>query len=445
MVGFQPSPTYIAGQILPATPVAPPRCPTMDFSLPLPTNLAAMIANYKTTFDRTNLAEPILGFLNQGGAPDKIIQAMEKEIPNQIIYIDLTNDGQPELILTTIYLSILGCDPGDSGHYIIIDNYFDTNSWSPPDLFALRDLNMDGVPELLLISRAFGGFSSAKLLEVFEWNGKSFHEVIGNPPNYPYRMIASIAYDEANDKVYGIDYEAGRVELQDIDRNGTTEIIVYSNIPFHPDLRAHGPWRGGKDILTWNSDAFVLLKSEINPPVYRFQAVEDADQAVLIGNYKQALTLYQEAIFSDLMKGWSTELYQQQFEQDYLSLSPTLTPYPAPTEEYYHLAAYARFRIMVLFVLQGYVNEAQTVYDSMVNKFSDGQPSYEAVSLATSFWQEYQSTKDVGTSCNLAINSNPDQIKVILDWLSSDYHGWQAPNYKPVDLCPFGQTSKHLN
>ena len=36
---------------------------------------------------------------------------------------------------------------------------------------------------------------------------------------------------------------------------------------------AHGPWRRGKDILTWNGDAYVLFSREIDPPEYRFQAV----------------------------------------------------------------------------------------------------------------------------------------------------------------------------
>jgi hypothetical protein len=444
-VGFEPSPTYNPKKMPTATPAASPTCPKVDSSLAVPIGLAEMIKNYETNSDRTNLAEPILGFLNQGGSPEKIIQAWQEVNPKRIRYLDLTNDGQPEIILDTKLLSVLGCYSGSNGHYEIISKYADNIYLLSPELFPIQDINLDGIPELIMISRAFGFMSATQYLQVVEWDGKTFSNIISSPPLYPYRSLANTWYREVYSSESGMYFEPGSVELQDIDHNGTLEIIINISIPFHPDSRSHGPWRGGRDIFTWNGEAFVLLKSEIDPPEYRFQAVEDADQDVLIGLYDQALSLYQEAIFSDQLKGWSSELYQQQFEQPYLSLDPTLTPIPAPSEEYYHLAAYASFRLMVLHVLLGHGEEAQTIHDSLVAKFPEDQPGHESATLATSFWQEYQSTKEVGKACNIAIINSPDQVTEILSWLSYDWHGWQAPRYQPVDLCPFGQTSEHSN
>ena len=104
----------------------------------------------------------------------------------------------------------------------------------------------------------------------------------------------------------------------------------------------------------------------------------------------------------------------------------------------YHLAAYARFRILVLHALRGYSVEAQAVYDTLQSNFPEGQPGHASALLGEAFWQAFQVTQDVGQACNQALESMADPDEIIY-WLSG-YHGFQSPNYQPVDLCPFGQT-----
>ncbi|MFN8404948.1 MAG: hypothetical protein U0V48_15535 [Anaerolineales bacterium] len=46
----------------------------------------------------------------------------------------------------------------------------------------------------------------------------------------------------------------------------------------------------------WNGDHFVEQAIEFLQPAYRFQAIQDADSAVLIEKYQRANQLYQETI-----------------------------------------------------------------------------------------------------------------------------------------------------
>jgi hypothetical protein len=415
----------------------PPPCPNLNSALPLPPLLADELVNFVSIYQVPDLSEPVISFLNQGGSSEMVLRAAQAAYPKLASLIDLTNDGQPELLLSTETLSILGCDPGGSGQYIILGQFYDDIDLVPPGIIAIQDLNLDGLPELLLISRAFGGFSTTYLLQIRTWDGQSFSSPIVLPPDYPYRSQGNLGFEDYQHSLWGITYHGGIVDLLDVDHNGTTEFIIKSGLPGHPDLIAHGPWRHAQDTFTWNGEAYVLLRSEIDPPIYRFQAVQDADQAALWGEYDRALALYQDAIFSDQLLGWSPELYEQQQYSFFVDSTPT--PFPAPAEEYYHLAAYARFRILVLHALHGYDQDGQIVYDTLIERFPEGQPGYESAVLAQGFWSTYLATHDVGQACTQALKAIWDEAGEILYWLDGDFHGMQAPDYQLVGLCPFGQ------
>jgi hypothetical protein len=436
MAGFQPSPTFDARFLQTATPTLPPPCPVVVPEMPLPEVLAQRIAGYHDNF-KGDISDDVLEYLNLGGAPEILIHALKAVDPSLIEQFDFTNDGQMELLLKTLNISILGCDPERTAKYIIYGRFIDPQPLPlGPDIQAIHDLNRNGLPELLFTTRAFGGFGSTLFLQVVEWDGRGIYNVPWLSPTYPYQPITFLGVEDE-----GVYFEPGMVEINDLDGNGTTEIIVHSGIPTHHDTFAHGPWRAGKDIFTWNGEDYVLLYSEIDPPVYRFQAVHDADKAALLGKYDEALKLYQETIFSDKLIGWSLELYLQQKDiaATWYNDNPTPTAPPASPEEYNHLAAYAHFRILVLHSLQGNITEAQTVYDTLHSEFPQGQPGFASALFGQYFWHAFQDTQDVAQACNLALESMGEQTEEIIYWLR-DIHGWQAPRYLPIDLCPFRYT-----
>jgi hypothetical protein len=65
-----------------------------------------------------------------------------------------------------------------------------------------------------------------------------------------------------------------------------------------------------------------------------------------------------------------------------------------------------------------------------------GQPGHAYAEMAQAFWDEYQSSRNLGSSCGKAVayaTAHPD----ILIYLGSDYHGTQSLWYQPADICPF--------
>ena len=431
MVGYQQTPTFDASLIRAATPGPTLLCPVINPNLPLP----SWLEDIKNGEFQNSELPILISYLNSGGDP----VALQLNAPDQISLQDLTSDEQKELLLETSDLVILGCDPGGSRQYKILREFSDEiEMYIPPKILAIQDLNRDGIPELLLDTRGFFGFSTTRFLKGFSWNGKSFSSIIGPPPPYPYRTIAKIT--AKNDDIYGILYEPGNIELEDVDHNGTLEIIVHSGFPGHPESLANGPWRKGSDTLSWNGKVFVPVYSDIDPPIYRFQAVEDADQAVLMGNFDQALGLYQDTIFSDKLAGWSQALFVQQ-RKKYMDPQGGELPalYPSMVEEYNDLAAYAYFRILVLHALRGYLPEAQIVYDTLIRKFPEGHPGHISAIMGVAFWKEFQDSQNINQACTQAVNAIIDRQDGIFSWINSFIQGYQSPTYKLSDLCPYGQ------
>jgi hypothetical protein len=69
--------------------------------------------------------------------------------------------------------------------------------------------------------------------------------------------------------------------------------------------------------------------------------VQDGDLAFSQQEYDKAIRLYQEAIISDKLKGYSPEIrdnLRAQFDTRY-STTPTPTPHPIALDEYPKLAA----------------------------------------------------------------------------------------------------------
>jgi tetratricopeptide (TPR) repeat protein len=190
--------------------------------------------------------------------------------------------------------------------------------------------------------------------------------------------------------------------------------------------------------VAWNGHEFVLNRLELAPPQYRFQAVQDGDRLAMLGDYARALDFYQQAIYDNQLDYWSPERKEQMdavMQAEYED-NPTPTP-PAPDRnEYPSLAAYARFRILLLHLLRGYLTEATTVYNTLLEKFPAGQPGHAFAEISQAFWEEYQVGQDMGLACRKAIDyaaAHPD----ILDYLGSYYHGSQSHHYQPEDICPF--------
>jgi hypothetical protein len=185
------------------------------------------------------------------------------------------------------------------------------------------------------------------------------------------------------------------------------------------------------------------LKTEFSAPSYRYQAVQDGDHAMLRHEYDKALAFYQGAIFDEKLLGWSPAhkerskaLHQFTWDPSYHGTPTPVVPLDDP-QEYPNLAAYARYRIMLLHILAGHMPEAQTVYKTLQEKFSEGQAGHEFALIAEAFWDEYQRSQSIEGSCAKAV-AIAEEHKDLLKILGSDYHNdSQDIMYEPKDVCPF--------
>ena len=191
-------------------------------------------------------------------------------------------------------------------------------------------------------------------------------------------------------------------------------------------------------VFTWDGIHYLYSSIELEPPTYRFQAVQDADRYFLMGEYEKALELYQDVIFSEKLDWWSPE--KQRFIGDsfFANMAGIETPTPPPSnnDEYFELATYARYRIVLHHLARGWISDANITYTTLIEKSPEGSPGYPYASMATILWNEYQKSSSLELSCISVIDfvqSHPE----ILDVLGSYEHGSQSHRYVSEDVCPF--------
>lgn len=301
-------------------------------------------------------------------------------------------------------------------------------------LVGIQDMNLNGIPKVVIADFGGEGMAAGQGLSVYvyEWDGSRF--VTRIPKIEDYEVGAMLSGSR-------LDEYLPTVNIKDIDHNGTKELLLTGGITtdWHIEYYRYYPWRDQTDIYTWNGENFVFQKTYFSPPIYRYQAVQDGDREMLDQEYNKALKSYQEAIFSDKLLGWSQAHKDREmllFSLDLQTSSPPPVP-PDDPREYPNLAAYARYRIMLLHLLLGHTNEAKTVYETLQEKFPEGSEGHVFARVAQAFWEEYTSSKDVAKSYAAAVHV-AEQNKNDLYFLGSDFHNSEQDiMYTPQDVCPF--------
>ncbi len=396
-----------------------------------------------------HLGEPILAFLNSGGTPQAVIQSLswtenqdlspdwmyDWSITNKdefnkshLFERDLTGDGIPELVVSRVNLYIFGCRNEKYEFLLELDNDDFLNRVAAPWINGIEDLNSDGLPEIVIKSY-YGRFGNTAF-RVFEWRLDKFQSLIISEPVSEYFSKSDV-----------FEISVGDLILDDLDKNGTKELIIHGY-----ELITYGlPSRGEQYTFGWNGNNLVLFSREYSKPVYRFEAVQDGDRYSLAGDYDKAITFYQDAIFSDKLDWWSSE--RNRYKNSCFDSKPNCPYFPTPPSpdpnEYFNLAAYSRFRLMLIYILHGWQSDAEVVYNELQKQFPNGQVGYAYAELANRFWVEYQqSGNNMERACSKAIEyaeSNPVEI---LSYLGNGdyalaYYGEQSLRYTAKDVCPF--------
>jgi len=399
------TPTFDASTIVTATPAPKVECPTINPQVSLVLNKVQGFVP-----ETSEIALPILDFLNKGGDVNNLIQQANQVYGRGKVVVgllqDLTNDGVLDVIIKYPGMLIFTCQ---NGQYQIIYEGGGLASYK-----ILDDLNKNGIPEILdnfLLS--YTGID----INIREWNGSGFSD-IGH---------------------LGID-GGSQYDIVDWNGDGLSEFIFKGGAPGFCCEAELNPWRHKTTIYGWNGRSYEEVYQFFDSPQYRFQAVMDGDREMLYGNMEIALKLYQEAIFADNLDWWSLDknIYSDEKISHRLEQpTPTLAPSPMPDiTEYPRLAAYAYYRIMLLHLVQNQEEDATSTFNILQQEFGKDPYGHPYAEMATAFWEAYQSTHKMYDGCAAAIQYAVEHPEILTP-LGSDYHGAQSHIYVPADGCPF--------
>ena len=417
-------PTFDAARAVTRTPAPPAQCPAVNPDLQAEADSWLDTEVYVRIRD-----ERVLEFLNAGGSPEAVLNASSQEhayifdSDNYAARQDLTGDGVPELVLSDGWvIYVLGCQ---AGQYQTVFYVREEPGWLANISFILPgDMNLDGIPEIIADERGGHGYPTS-IVSVYEWNGTEFVP-----------LTQGFAYNSNHIVPYIYWHMVARVSVQDVDGNGTLELLLTGLPEPGSALYSEGvPWRKETDTYTWNGAIFTLSNVAFTPPEYRFQAVQDGDRLALAGDIEGALDLYQQAIFNVQLEGRSLERFRYLLNcsdrMDECGSFPADDP-----DEYYQLAAYARYRIVLLHLLRGFLPEAETVYRTLQEKFPAGQAGHAYAEMAADFWVAYQSTQNMPQACAKAIEYATLHPEEILSYLGNGeinyFFGTQSSRIHPA-------------
>ncbi len=358
---------------------------------------------------------PILAYLNALGSANGLQEAFSRlHNPSnpgviyqaRVVSRDVTGNGTVDVIvnisLPTLESRALFVFSCSSGKFISL--YQNKND---PTLIAVKDMDLDGKAEIIFSSPDCT-VGCMVYYDILEWNGQEFTSLVRNndPP------------------CYGPCLARGHVEFADLAHNGTLAFVLVQgwDIQYGPGCNRRVDWE-------WNGKAFVPSSQPICLPQYRLHAVYAGDDAARAGNFVQALHYYQQVIFeAGLLPG-------RNWQQPLISTSKS-TPAPDP-QEWDILSAYARYRIMLLQILWKDEPSALLVYHTLAAFFPAGASGHAYAELASAFWEAYQQTHLVNSSCGQAIQYASSHAKDVLTPLGQAVYGKNNRDYMPYDICPF--------
>lgn len=336
---------------------------------------------------------------------------------------DITDDGSPEFVLDldfrmSSYLYVIGRHHGTPS--IFYRQVSSSVSYIDAQVHALRDLNRNGLPELVHSQTVRSAHPPFPVhVYVKEWSGEGFADLlldVHNSKSYPHSYVS-----------HGFD------RVEDMDQDGDLELVLLQS--GGPRLPRTGVPVHGEVVWEWNGNFYRRGDRPFPEPTYRFQAARFGDQATLDGDFEVALTYYQETVF----------------DQDLLALDranerllPDFATPPPSFVEFAHLRAYARYRIMLLHLARGFRSGAQTVYETLQSQFSRGPEGHLYALLAQQVWDAYLEGGNIDNACRSALPFIAENLQTIQNQIGYGRYGESAPGvvYSPEHLCPFGTTSE---
>ena len=186
--------------------------------------------------------DALLDYLNQGGSPEAAHQTIAGAQQGTLEWKDLTGDGRPELIGHLFYFVVYTCEQGQFQERLRV---------SPMDLLSppraeIRDLNANGIPELVVTTMFFGAHDGTLSMYIYEWDGERFANRLSDSIEHPLGSHGLVYVEYGGAHMYN-----GSVQFSDVDNNGTVEIRLSGG---GEDFYERTLWK-------WNGKEFALVEA----------------------------------------------------------------------------------------------------------------------------------------------------------------------------------------
>ncbi len=144
--------------------------------------------------------------------------------------------------------------------------------------------------------------------------------------------------------------------------------------------------------------------------MFRIHVLNDAQLAAGRGDFGAARQLYQRVIQEDELQDWVD-----------------------PEAERANLSAFARFRMIVIDLQSGQLDQAQPDFDRLQADFPPGSTGSAYAELGRTYWRSFQTSHDIAGACRDAGSFASARAETILQPL---YFGYANPTYTAADMCP---------
>ena len=165
------TPTFDTSTIVTVTSAPKAECPPISQTPPKPISLGS----YPSGQRYVDSPEPILDYLNQGGKLEELGKELGNANISYFIE-DITNDGVSDLVIMNgasgihQFVVLFWCAGGKYNYFPKDLAEAETLISDSIEDFSINDLNKNGVPEILSIGEGRVGLN----VNLLEWNGKAF-------------------------------------------------------------------------------------------------------------------------------------------------------------------------------------------------------------------------------------------------------------------------------
>lgn len=374
----------------PATAVALANLPTAtpDYAACPPATSASLNS---LPADGREMIEEIRRYLSAGGTPAALEAALRDEwgvLGDEGVVradVDLTGEQTPEVVISMStpdeggLLLILGCA---AGRYAL---FYQTSTSSPPQIVHVGELNVNGAPELL--------FSSAECAAEDDCSYRT-QLVTWSPSEGRFVSLLSGAILSQN-----------LPEVADFDNDRVLEVIIRMT---STGTASTGPLRTGLMIYDWDGVGYTRSVTQLDPPRFLVQVVQQGDRSMGRGDIDEAIALYELALRDDALRNW--------FNDD-----PQV------------LRSYTLYRLLTAYAFTEHEDLLPT-FQSIQQTYPDPLNAPIYVQMSGAFWNALQVTGNMRSACIEAQTIARAQPAAI-DLLTR--YGGSAPVYTPESLCPF--------